>query len=515
MAAPTASGVPTAAPTSGSRPAHDVCAIVVSHESKGWLEPALSSLFAHAGALDLDVVVVDNGADGAAGYVEERFAGARAMRCANRGFAHANNRAALSADARYVLFLNPDTEVVEGTLADLVAQMDAHPELGLVGCRQLDGEGRLCPTARRFPSVGRALGEALGPERFGFARRLGEAELDLSRYAQALRCDWTAGSFMLVRREALAAAGLLDERFFFYSEEVDLCLRIKRAGWQIENLPQLTIVHHGGSTEASPRMEAQMAYARSQYAAKHFGPLRRRAFVAAIALRHLLRWLAFSRSRPRARRRAQARPDDPARTRAAALRRPRLGDRGARRERALENLGAPQLEHRQRPDPLRVVGAGLVGVEQPLDRLGAEALARKASRVEQDVAASTRAGRRGTTRPSAPRSPAWAGRGSSRAARPAARRAGRLLLHPAQLHRRRERGRELHQLVVEQRRARLQRVGHRGDVHLGQQVAGQVGAESTSSRTSRRSAPEASRQGSAIASAATSGSASAAAELVV
>ncbi|HXR59764.1 MAG TPA: glycosyltransferase family 2 protein [Solirubrobacterales bacterium] len=277
---------------------HDVCAIVVSHESKDWLEAALSTLFAHAGPLELDVVVVDNGSDGSAEFAAQRFPGARGMRCANRGFAHANNQAAVDADARYVLFLNPDTEILEGTIADLVAHLDAHPEIGLAGCRQLDAEGRLCPTARRFPGVVRALGEALGPERIGLARRLGESELDLCRYERELPCDWTAGSFMLVRREALAAAGLLDERFFFYSEEVDLCLRIKRAGWEIHHLPQLTIVHHGGTTEASPRMEAQMAYARSQYAAKHFGPLRRRAFVAAIALRHALRWAAFSRNRP-------------------------------------------------------------------------------------------------------------------------------------------------------------------------------------------------------------------------
>lgn len=288
-----------AAPATARRAAHDVCAIVVSHEGRPWLEPALLSLFAHAGPIDLDVVVVDNGSDGSAAYVEERFEGARAIRCANRGFAHANNRAALDADARYVLFLNPDTEVLEGELAELVAQMDAQPELGLVGCRQLDGEGRLCPTARRFPSVRRALGEALGPERLPrLAGRLGESELDPERYAEELPCDWTAGSFLLVRREALAATGLLDERFFFYSEEVDLCLRVKRSGWEIRHLPQMTIVHHGGSTEASPRMEAQMAYARSQYAAKHFGPVRRRAFVTAIGLRHLLRWTAFSRKRP-------------------------------------------------------------------------------------------------------------------------------------------------------------------------------------------------------------------------
>jgi GT2 family glycosyltransferase len=298
MAPPTTAATTPALAAPTASPADDVCVIVVSHEGRRWLEPALSTLFAHAGPLDLDVVVVDNGNDGSAEFAAERFPGARGIHCDNRGFAHANNRAAIDADARYVLFLNPDTEVLDGTLADLVAHLDARPEIGLAGCRQLDAEGRLCPTARRFPSVARALGEALGPERFGLARRLGESELDLSRYERELPCDWTAGSFMLVRREALAAAGLLDERFFFYSEEVDLCLRIKLAGWKIHHLPQMTIVHYGGTTEASPRMEAQMAHARSQYAAKHFGPLRRRAFVAAIALRHALRWAAFSRKRP-------------------------------------------------------------------------------------------------------------------------------------------------------------------------------------------------------------------------
>ncbi|HET7417660.1 MAG TPA: glycosyltransferase family 2 protein [Solirubrobacterales bacterium] len=298
MAPPAAGSIAPEVADAERRPAHDVCAIVVAHESREWLEPALATLFAHAGKLDLDVVVVDNGSDGSAEFAAERFPGARGLRCDNRGFAHANNQALTEADARYVLFLNPDTEVRDGTLADLVAHLDAHPEIGLAGCRQLDAEGGLCPTARRFPSVGRALGEALGPERIPLAARLGESELDLSLYDSELPCDWTAGSFMLVRREALATAGPLDERFFFYSEEVDLCLRIKRAGWEIHHLPQMTIVHYGGTTEASPRMEAQMAYARSQYAAKHFGPLRRRAFVAAIALRHALRWAAFSRTRP-------------------------------------------------------------------------------------------------------------------------------------------------------------------------------------------------------------------------
>jgi N-acetylglucosaminyl-diphospho-decaprenol L-rhamnosyltransferase len=274
---------------------HDVCAIVVSHNGRRWLGAALASLLEHAGAIDLDVVLVDNGEDGSAEYVEGRFQGVRAIHCANRGFAHANNCGLATADARYLLLLNPDTEVADGTLADLVTYMDDHPEVGVAGCRQLDSEGGLWPTARRFPGVGRALGEAIGPERLPFrAAWLGESELDPSRYERELSCDWTSGSFLLVRREALESAGPLDERFFFYSEEVDFCLRVKRAGWEIRHLPGFTIVHHGGTTDASPRMEAQMAYARKQYATKHFGRPRRTAFLTAIALRHLLRWIAFS-----------------------------------------------------------------------------------------------------------------------------------------------------------------------------------------------------------------------------
>src|ERR1700751_1965588 len=99
---------------------HDVCVVIVSHNSKRWLEAALSSLFASAGDLDLDVVVVDNGSDGSAASVEERFPRARTMTCANRGFGAANNEGLTTANARYVLFLNPDTEFLSGSLADLI-----------------------------------------------------------------------------------------------------------------------------------------------------------------------------------------------------------------------------------------------------------------------------------------------------------------------------------------------------------------------------------------------------------
>jgi N-acetylglucosaminyl-diphospho-decaprenol L-rhamnosyltransferase len=273
---------------------HDLAVVIVSLDQTHWLEACLGSLYERAGRIDLDVVVADNGSHGAKEFVESRFPSARVVHCENHGFAHGNNRALMTTDARYVLFLNPDTEVVEGTLEELVGVMDASPSLGLAGVKQLDSDRMLYPTARRFPSVMRALGEALGYERFPVRPDwLGERELDLARYESAFDCDWTTGSFMLARREAIEGAGFMDERFFLYGEETDFCLRIKEAGWEVKHLPSLTIVHHFGKSGQSPRLEAQGAFSRRLYAAKNLPPLRRALFLAAVGLRYAIRWAAF------------------------------------------------------------------------------------------------------------------------------------------------------------------------------------------------------------------------------
>jgi GT2 family glycosyltransferase len=250
---------------------HDVCVIIVSHNGKQWLGGALESLFAAAGGLDLDVVVVDNGGDGAAAYVEERFPPARTIRCANRGFGAANNVALETADARYVLFLNPDTEFLGGGLEELVAALDARPAIGLAGVRQVDGVGRPAPSIRRFPSTLNMLAEALAVERLPILRRfLGERVVVSYAYDRETVCDWTSGSFMLARREALEQTGGFDVRFFLFSEETDLCWRLRREGWQVAHLPLVTIRHFESERSATPRMEAQSAYARLQFARKHF-----------------------------------------------------------------------------------------------------------------------------------------------------------------------------------------------------------------------------------------------------
>jgi GT2 family glycosyltransferase len=168
--------------------------------------------------------------------------------------------------------------------------MDARPGVGLVGVRQVDGEGRLDLTIRRFPNALRALGDAFSAERLpGRPRWLGERELDRGDYDRELDCDWTSGSFMLARREAIESAGFLDERFFMYSEETDLCRRMRSAGWQVRHVPWMTILHYGAEVGVDPTIESLTAYNRIVYARKHLSPAHRALYFGATLMGHWLR----------------------------------------------------------------------------------------------------------------------------------------------------------------------------------------------------------------------------------
>jgi GT2 family glycosyltransferase len=272
---------------------HDLAIIIISTNEAHWLGPCLSSVFEHIGEADVEVIVVDNeSTDNTREIVEESYPRARVIRSRNGGFGYANNRGWEAADARYALFLNPDTEIVEGDFGTLVRALDARPDVGLAGVRHLTPDRVLFPSMRRFPNAARTLCEALGSERWPLHPAwAGERVLDLTAYEREQECDWTSGAFMVARREALLSAGIMDERFFLQCEEADLCLRMKRAGWSVRHLPIMTIVHHANKIGRNPRMAAQDAYARRQYAYKHFSATHRALYISAIGARHAFRAL--------------------------------------------------------------------------------------------------------------------------------------------------------------------------------------------------------------------------------
>ena len=223
--------------------------------------------------------------------VEAEFPRARTISCENRGFAYANNRALRTVDADWVLLLNPDTEVLEGSFAELIDRLSSRPTVGLVGVRQVTADGRAVSDHSALPECDSfAVRGCSGSERFPFhASWVGERELSLEMYERDVACDWTSGSFLLIRWEALQSAGFMDERFFLYCEETDLCLRIKQAGWEIRHLPSLTILHHANKEGWNVRLDAQAAFAKRQYFQKHLSPIHQLAATGALLLGYSVR----------------------------------------------------------------------------------------------------------------------------------------------------------------------------------------------------------------------------------
>jgi N-acetylglucosaminyl-diphospho-decaprenol L-rhamnosyltransferase len=274
----------------------DLCVVIVSHNGRRWLTDTLASVHKHGGGLELDVVVVDSGSDGSAEEVEREWPDVRVLRCPSRGFAYAKNLALETACARYLLFLNAEMEVLEGSLGALIANLDERPDIAVAGARQLRDNGSLALTIRRFPSSHHIVAEALGVQRLPWlGRMLGEREVDTRMYDGEQVCEWTSG-FMLVRAVALELQGWFDERFYLLSDETDFCWRLRRAGWKVIHTPRITVRRHERDHEENTVLEAQAAYGRMQFARKRF-PWVASEYRWALALHYALRMWRHSRGR--------------------------------------------------------------------------------------------------------------------------------------------------------------------------------------------------------------------------
>lgn len=248
----------------------DLCVVIAANRNKDQMASTLTSVLERTGWLALDAVVVDNGDEGISGYVEERFMGVKTLRCEEGSLGRTYNCALEGVNARYVLFISPETEICRGDLASLVSVLERRPHIALAGVRQLNSDGSLSPSMRRFPSPRHMLAEVTGVDRIpGLGRVFGERERDLRKYGQETVCDWTS-EFLLVRKAALENVGWFDERLQRLAGEADLCLRLKRSGWQVVHMPWLTVRRQPPQRWEHARREAEAAYARMQFARKHF-----------------------------------------------------------------------------------------------------------------------------------------------------------------------------------------------------------------------------------------------------
>jgi N-acetylglucosaminyl-diphospho-decaprenol L-rhamnosyltransferase len=270
-------------------PRPDLSVIVVTHNRPELALMTLRSALAAIGALSVEWILIDSGSsDGTPQAIEDAYPDMRVQREPNIGFAAANNLGLARAHGRYVLLLNPDAETIAGSYDELVAALDARPEIGVASVVQKAPDGSLQHSIRRFPSAWLSLGEALGAARLSPLRGWGEEDANTAHYRRESSVDWLVGAFLIARAEAAAQVGGLDERFFLYSEETDWCYRFHQAGWKVVHLPTMSITHHTGRAPGAD-LSAQLSYAKILFARKHYGRAHASAIKAALALRHGLR----------------------------------------------------------------------------------------------------------------------------------------------------------------------------------------------------------------------------------
>ncbi len=271
--------------------------VVVCWNDREKITVALDSVFAlreiQADPGFADVIVSDNGStDGSREFITERYGGRVRIleNGANLGFAAACNRAFAATSSEFVYLLNPDAELKDGALANVVAFMDAHPRCGIAGSRIYNYDGTIQESCGEFDTW---LGAFLRSSAWGdlpFLRPLANgASLRAWDYTTERQVDIAIGAALTIRRTVLDRIGAFDERFFLYHEEVDFAKRAAAVGYETWFVPSSQAVHEGqGSARGRYSVEARKQRSRRQYWLKHHGPIWYALLVGALVGRYVL-----------------------------------------------------------------------------------------------------------------------------------------------------------------------------------------------------------------------------------
>jgi len=225
-----------------------VSIIILSWNTKELLRNCLESLK----DLNVEIIVVDNGStDGSVEMLKKLQTPNSVLRTIfnqrNLGFGAGNNQALRQAQGEYLLLLNSDTVVKDKTPLKMAEFMEKHAEVGVLGCKLLNPDGSSQPSAGPFPNLG-VVSVMLFAEHW-----LGD--LVRSSFAQTKEVDWVMGAALMVRREVIKKAGLMDEGIFMYMDEVEWCYRIKKSGYKVMFYPGAEITHLGGGSSKTGRKD--------------------------------------------------------------------------------------------------------------------------------------------------------------------------------------------------------------------------------------------------------------------
>ncbi|MFI5212169.1 MAG: glycosyltransferase family 2 protein, partial [Ignavibacteria bacterium] len=233
----------------------DISVIIVNYNVKELLEQCIVSVLKAAVNLKIEIIVVDNNSfDGSVPYIKSKFPAGTEIKLiespVNLGFARANNLGAAEAGGEYLLILNPDTILQEDTLDKSLAFSRTTEKAGAVTCKLILPSGKLDLACRRsFPTPSVAVYRILGLSRlFPKSRLFGKYNLTYLDENESYEVDAIVGAFMLIKRSVYEEVKGFDEDYFMYGEDLDLCFRIKKAGYKVYYYPGTSIIHYKGES---------------------------------------------------------------------------------------------------------------------------------------------------------------------------------------------------------------------------------------------------------------------------
>jgi N-acetylglucosaminyl-diphospho-decaprenol L-rhamnosyltransferase len=264
-----------------------ITAVVINHNTREHLRRCLDALAPDAP--DRTVVVDTGSGDGSAELVRSAFPRVELVEMENRGYAAGANAGLAKVGSPYALLLNADTRPWPGALRALASYLEHHSRAAVAGPLIVDERGAVEVTARRFPTPLQIFLQESGLHRFVW----GKLEEKTSR-----EVDWVLGAALALRRDAVTEVGGFDESYFMYNEEVDLCVRLRKQGWEVHYAPVATVAHVGGASTSQQRAAMAEQYVRSTTAfyRRHFSRTRQMQLKAILGAA-----LATRRVRDRAR----------------------------------------------------------------------------------------------------------------------------------------------------------------------------------------------------------------------
>lgn len=246
---------------------HPIDIIIVNYKSTEYLIKCIESIYRHLDGVRINIYIQDNETNNSIGAVENRFREVKIQRnTKNLGFGAAINQALRKCHAPYIVLLNPDTILPDGSLKKAIEFLSANRKIGVIGPRIYEQDGSIQGSARRYPTPWTSIFGRKSP----LTRLFPKNPITKKEFlcfdcvnSEEIEVDWVSGACMIIRREAIHRIGGFDERFFLYWEDTDLCKRIKEAGWRVVYFPKAQIYHSVGKSSETKAIRSIFHFHRS------------------------------------------------------------------------------------------------------------------------------------------------------------------------------------------------------------------------------------------------------------